>query len=112
MSIKRRLLIATVATVVSFNAYAEPKTGNELLSQCLSQDTGSVVCVAYVRGVVDTILIIGGMCIPDVVVVGQVRDVGIRYLKAHPENRHLPAVNLLANAIANAWPCPLPPKRQ
>jgi hypothetical protein len=104
MSIKRRPLIALVATMVSFHAYAEPKTGNELLSQCLAQDAMSVVCVAYVRGVVDTMQIIGGMCIPDVVI-GQVRDVGIRYLIAHPESRQRAAMLLLSAAIKEAWPC-------
>jgi hypothetical protein len=113
MSLKCRLLIAAVATVVSFNTYAN--TGNRLLEHCLAPKGSGLAfgCVSYVDGVADTLAGISALkCVPGEVNVGQMRDVGVRYLQAHPETRHRPAAELLIAAFAEAWPYPLPPKRQ
>ena len=37
----------------------------------------------------------------------QVRAVVANYLKAHPKRRQYSAANLVAEALAKAWPCPL-----
>ena len=109
MLINCKVFIAAVATVVSFNAYAS--TGNRLLEHCLApKGSGlAVACVSYVDGVADTLAGISAlMCVPGEVNVGQMRDVGVRYLQAHPETRHRPAAELFIAAWAEAWPCPKP----
>jgi Na+-transporting NADH:ubiquinone oxidoreductase subunit NqrD len=78
MSIKCRLLIAAVATMVSFNAYAE--TGDQLLTICSAQNAATNArdaafvfgCTTYVTGVADTLWTIGRVCIPQGVSVGQI----------------------------------------
>jgi Rap1a immunity proteins len=116
MSLKCRLLIATVATMVSFNAYAETFSGNELLAKCSSHDTGlELSCSIYFLGLLDGHALWKSSsdapvaCLPQQVSVGQTLDVGVRYLKAHPEIRHRPAALLLRDAFKQAWPCPTSP---
>ena len=45
-------------------------------------------------------------CRPEAATVGQVRDVVVAYLKAHPESRHGESIGLIVNALLEAWPCP------
>jgi len=40
---------------------------------------------------------------------GQVHHVGVRFLRAHPELRHLTASSLIAEALAEAFHCPARP---
>ncbi len=73
------------------------------------------VCVGYIEAIVDamhTVQDSGGTvngwraCIPQGVTVRQLRDLVIRFLRAHPELRHLAAIDLVTNALAEAFPCP------
>jgi Rap1a immunity proteins len=104
---------AVVATMVSFHAYAETFSGNELLAKCSSHDAGlELSCSTYFLGLLDGHALwkvssdAPVACIPQQVSVGQVLDVGVRYLKAHPEIRHRSAAFLLRDAFKEAWPCP------
>ena len=45
-------------------------------------------------------------CIPNRVTDRQTTDVVVRYLKEHPEQRHYAAANLVAETLAEAFPCP------
>jgi hypothetical protein len=109
MSIKHGLLIATVATMISFSAYAgEGLSGNEWADDCSSNTvTRDTACVGYARGLADGLhlWIKELVCIPQEVTAGQLKDVGQRYLNAHPETRHLDAARLLSTAFMDAWPC-------
>jgi Rap1a immunity proteins len=113
-----RLLIATVATVVSFNACADVLSGNEWLADCSANENfRKLACLRFAEGVANGIALWAGssranapMCLPDGgVSTGQVQDVGVRYVRAHPEIRHLPAATLLLAAFKEAWPCPTHP---
>ncbi len=44
-------------------------------------------------------------CIPENVTNGQVSDVVIKYLRDHPEERHILAAILVVKAMAEAFPC-------
>jgi hypothetical protein len=44
-------------------------------------------------------------CLPVNSSLEQSRDVVVRFLRAHPELRHLVAVSLVARALAEAFPC-------
>ena len=67
--------------------------------------------MGYVEGVADTLAadeyltgwnacLVGGLT--DV----QLRDVVVKFLEGHPEERHFAAAALVAQALAKAFPCP------
>jgi TctA family transporter len=45
-------------------------------------------------------------CHPPGVTAKQVEDIATRFLREHPEWRHLGAVSQVAKALADAFPCP------
>jgi hypothetical protein len=81
--------------------------GNKLLGYCTAKAT--VACDAYISGVADAIAAQGPgkapACIPTAVTGTQLRDVTIKYLKAHPESRQLKAGALTIRALSQAFPC-------
>lgn len=82
------------------------RNGDELLAQCLSgpDNPKSFYCLGYVSGVVETPSDI--ICLPQQGIEGgQLRDVVVKYLEAHPEMRRLPAAMLVQVALASAFPC-------
>lgn len=96
-------------------------SGNALLRGC--QSAGAIhqaQCAGYVSGVFDmsngfaliftkrTAL----LCAPPGADTSQFRDIAIRWLIAHPENRHLPASDLVFMAFLDAYPCTPPPPAQ
>lgn len=46
-----------------------------------------------------------GHCVPPDATNEQLRDVVLRYLGNHPEDRHFPARGLIWNALVEAFPC-------
>lgn len=87
-------------------------SGNKLLEGCdvPKQSYPLGICTGYSVAVMDAMLAgqaVNGYtaCAPVGVTASQVRDVVIGYLKAHPEVRHYAAVGLVAEAIAEAFPC-------
>ena len=79
-------------------------SGDELLKRCSSTqaDFNDGFCSIYIYGVWST----GKNCVPTGVILGQVRNVIVRYLEANSQNRHWPAMILVREAIQQAWPCP------
>jgi hypothetical protein len=85
--------------------------GNTLLDLCRRDDN---LCIAYVVGVVDGQLsaIVGTSrtlpyCTPVNSTSGQVKDVVVKFLNDHPEERHLLGSVLVAEALSQAWAsCP------
>ncbi len=80
----------------------------------MSDDPGGrLVCMYYVAGVADMLSVIskteaGGikpLCIPAKVSLGQLRNVVVKYLKAHPEGTHRAAVVQVTVALGEAFPC-------
>jgi Rap1a immunity proteins len=112
--INRRLLIAVVLTVVSFDAEASPSiTGKELLADCSSNEGfRRTSCIGYVSGLGDGFTLWESsdadapVCIPQHATAGQAQDIAVRYLRAHPEIRRQSAAILLRDAFKEAWPCP------
>jgi hypothetical protein len=82
-------------------------TGNSILALC--QGANPEFCMGYVTGIADALSNgpVGDWraCCPANVANGQVRDIAVRYLVAHPETRHLVAGSLVAHALAEAFPC-------
>jgi hypothetical protein len=88
------------------------QSGNHLSAAC-ETDTG--LCLGYVAGVADAMSLVqvtGGSiagveaCIPFPVVIGEAKDVAVKYLREHPELRAYTAVDLVALALHDAFPCP------
>jgi hypothetical protein len=93
------------------------QSGIQLNSACQT-DTG--FCMGYVAGVADAMSLVqvtGGnlagvvACIPFPVVIGQAKDVAAKYLHEHPELQGYTAVNLVAFALRDAFPCPQSPPK-
>jgi hypothetical protein len=109
----RTLALAVLAAALPLSAArSEFTTGNSLWTLC--NEAAGTWCVAYVEGVADVLLPIwakGGdfngwrACIPKDAIGSQVTDVVIKFLREHPEWRHFTASSLVAQALAQAFPC-------
>jgi hypothetical protein len=77
--------------------------GNDLLVFCESEDNLKWgYCTGYAVGVADAA---PGVCLPDRVTAGQIRDVVVQYLQTHAEIRHLPSAFLATEALIDAFTC-------
>jgi len=113
----RRFALGLLILIVMFssNAKAWFLDGNKLYRDCTTKESDDhhflnrSYCNGFVTGVTDmlgsTERLAEMTCLPDKVTVGQVRDVLIKYLKDHPEKRHLPAFVLVFNSQREAFPC-------
>ena len=93
------------------------ENGNNILELC-SQPYGTVAggfCLGYIAGIADAANVTqsigetingGTACIPMGVPVTQAKDVVTNFLRQHPEQRSLGAVDLIVRALAEAFPCP------
>ena len=123
---KRLLLPLSLAVVVLTSpteaqnpgAIRAFQSGNQLYAAC-ETDTG--FCMGYVAGVADSMSlaqVAGGSlagvvaCVPFPVVVGEAKNVAAKYLHEHPELQAYTAVNLVALALRDAFPCPQPPPKR
>lgn len=120
-----------LACALPVAGHAEGIDGNRMLSICHS-DTGAGFCLGYTIGQMEgletglIVLYSGagkglpvdtqdaevfvsaalGICLPDNVEHGQIRDVFVNYLVENPQIRHEPASALYVRAMAGAFPCP------
>jgi Rap1a immunity proteins len=83
--------------------------GNSLYGECKDLH---LACVAYAVGIADAMSTgsqIGGYaaCLQPNITRGQIGEVAIRFLAAHPELRHDAAAGLVARALAETFPCGL-----
>jgi hypothetical protein len=95
-------------------------TGNTLLRHCQGSGVDKDYCLAYIVGVVDLIGALQGsadkagvnfwkyraVCLPNQVDAGQIKDVVVKHLVDHPENRDQPAAQLIIIALIATWGCP------
>ncbi|MGC2464984.1 MAG: Rap1a/Tai family immunity protein [Candidatus Acidiferrum sp.] len=110
------LLSPAIFLLCSISARAQrvsTTTGNDLLESC--ESTGhfeQAFCFGYITGVTDTDAMDGAAfpdrrrsCVAENVSNGQVKDVVVKYLRDHPEERHLLAAILIVKAMSQAFPC-------
>jgi hypothetical protein len=113
--IKRLFVPAALAIALLTNpatapaAQAEAMLGNKLLEACTSKNPNWLsYCRGFIMGVVyGTYLWTNSPT--DVALPGgaddtQLTDIVVRYLKAHPEFRHLPGHALITDALREAFP--------
>jgi len=89
-------------------------TGNDLYRFCVSTAASDrAFCNGFVSAVADTERVVDSyrtppiqhLCIDNAVIVDQLRDVAIRYLKEYPERRSYSAASILTDAFERAFPC-------
>ena len=111
-------VVAAVISVSVLTAAAEKAaayaTGNNLLAWCVSASrTERGLCHGYILGIADAMeesKNIGrfAACIPAPVRAGspgRLFQLAQQFLASHPEKRQLSASSLVANALAEAFPC-------
>ena len=98
-----------LASILVVIALAKPVTaefldGNRISRWCLAEfyQSSEWFCDGYVAGVADASK---ELCIPSSVTVAQTSDIFKKYLRNHPEDRHLNAQSLVFRALSEAWPC-------
>ena len=118
MEMTRAILVAVVLSCfVTGRADAGTyfRDGNALLERCehfehaprdYDKALQGTACRDYVLGVVDALRDAGMFCVPaNSVQVNQVVDIATAHLRDHPENRHLPASDLIVSALKEKFPC-------
>jgi len=120
-------IVVLAIVLTSGNARAGFLTGNRLLDICNAQPPDFVspgVCLGYIEGIIDSAAVTdksgreqfraGSMaesfqgyrwCQPANSEMGQAVDVVQKWLKEHPEKRHFSTPSLVAQALADAFPC-------
>jgi hypothetical protein len=90
----------------SQNTVTSYVNGNKLYDDCSAQDANKLFCFGYVAAVSDALW--SGGChggIPHGVPVSRAADVILKFLRDHPEYRHLTAFSLSKVALEQAFPC-------
>ena len=101
------------------------ETGNRLYDECSGkEELPAVLCMSYVRGAVDLFGQLQGdvtqtstgtlapmwalhyICVPKRATDEQAKDVVLKYLQSHPEERADRASSLIIRALIAAWGCP------
>ena len=92
-------LLIAAAALTSFD------TGNSLLREC-QDDSMVLACTGYITGATDLMAFTSyPICVPKGVDRGQLRDIVVKDLVAHPEGRQSPAGLLIIKALGDAFPC-------
>jgi hypothetical protein len=90
---------------------AKVRDGDQLLQQCTATIGAHVnFCFGYIDAVVDLLLEndrIDGFsaCVSSELDDPQLRNIVVKFLKDNPDLRRLGAPNLIARALAQAFPC-------
>jgi hypothetical protein len=85
-------------------------TGNDLFDEC-TKPSGNSVCYGYITGVADAMLARDGellgwhTCLREGVSGEQIKDATVRFMRTHIEIRDAGAASLVANALAETFPC-------
>ena len=116
----RKLVCASLAILAGFvapplvvpaNAYF--LDGDELMNHCSAtvadERFDPAICVTYIMGAYDGFMfqrLVRNQtrCTPRSLTGGQLREVVVDYLLAHPDNRQMDASALVWNAIIAKWP--------
>jgi Ssp1 endopeptidase immunity protein Rap1a len=110
----RKTVLAAALAISSPPTLANYLTGKDLYADC-SKPQGSFsqgFCSGYISGVVDAVehyqvskAAEKSVCVPKEVSIGQVKEIVVRYLTQHPDQRTTTASSLVWDALRNALPC-------
>ncbi len=117
---KKHVIILGVLTIISLALIATDTragwiNGNELYKKCTVKESSelyfmdSSYCLGYIMAVTEVYLSSGKFykisCIPGEVDPGQLKDILVKYLRDHPEKRHLSGYALIMESQVAAFPC-------
>src|SRR5208283_2890202 len=109
MKLKQCLIvIGTFWPTIALAAGDTFVTGNRLLDECSRR---SEFCTGYIAGLTDEMLLFDVIrkqrtaCLPDKVLLGQIIDIAMNHLHAHPESRQYNAGSIITFALMKAFPC-------
>ena len=108
------LIVGLLLSQGAWAASDDHKSGRHWLRQCTSPEAnGQIECAIYVRALVEYDELRGTtlehkrfICPPKGVTIGQSREVVLKYLRAKPQDLHLPFVLLAHRGLEAAFPCP------
>jgi len=106
---KKITIIVAALIAAATPARAGAITGQALFENCRNYSTYSNyfnkgLCVGYITAAVEAFA--GSrFCLPNGVTIGISVDIMERYLRNHPEQRHLDALSLISSAMSKAYPC-------
>jgi hypothetical protein len=95
------------------NPVASTYSGNDLLRDCSDRNdvTSFSFCLGYINGLRDEMVFASvglgakpSFEISEKVELGQLKDIVVKYLNEHPEERHQHAAGLVQGALARAFP--------
>jgi hypothetical protein len=113
----RKSAAILVAVTCAFSVPALAANGSDWLERCQDATTTgdaakAAYCFSYARGLADGLEIwavispeTAPVCIPTQVQGQELVDVGMRYLKSHPDTQTLAAGVPLVQSFAETWPC-------
>jgi hypothetical protein len=87
------------------------ETGYGLLDICSATDASGRdwMCFGYILGVGAMLRDMGSVCFPASATHAQMRDVVVRGLQSHPEERNQRPELLITRYMSDAYPCPRNP---
>ena len=100
-------LLFALATVNPALGVVNFHTGNDVYRYCTIPESLDA-CLGYVEGVTDSLSASPAqapICVPDGVEGGQIKDVVVNYLRAHPETRQTSGASIIHAALYQAFPC-------
>ena len=83
-------------------------TGNDYWARCFGKQ--NIICAATAASYLDMMEALGYKCSIDGVDRAQTKDVLLKYMADHPEDRNIPASFLAISAFQAAFNCKIPPK--
>lgn len=127
------LICMTLVTSTTRAETGQFVSGNKLYEWC-SKSTGTnyySVCIGYIIGVWDAqpatefyrilwettmrtrskrknVRVKSLICAPKGLIIGQIQDVVLQWLRDNPKERHRPGRVVVTMAVQEAWPCPSP----
>lgn len=107
------ILVLFSALALAHSAQADFKGGEELYGLCIRPNDVRALsfCIGYVAAIGDVLGtgdgVISGWraCLPPGATQGEVAQIAIQWMKEHPENRAFGASDVVAQALANTYPC-------
>ena len=110
----KRVLCTSIAIGLSLcgaSSLAKVRDGDQLLKQCTATIGAHVnFCFGYIDAIVDLLVENNGIdgfnaCISTELDDPELRNIVLKFLKDNPDLRSLGAPNLIARALAAAFPC-------
>jgi hypothetical protein len=110
-----RLLAAVLLLLATLTVHADDDTGERLYRDCSSENEFlRGYCGGYITGVIASLVNLQRyrqiadtmLCLPVDVSKGQLVEAVVAYLDKHPERRSRQSINLVPEALNEAFPCP------